>query len=94
MLKSSPIVQQNNPIRNDPEVLQEMIPRLDAGLVSRGLGSRSQPCPARQPELRHCAAGRLSTVWLSFPVRSQVPAGKESHHLSVQHLTQELEVNN
>lgn len=94
MLKSSPIVQQNNPNCNNPGTLQEMIPSLDAGVVSRGLSSHSQSCPAGQSELRRRTAGLLSTVWLSFLVRSQVPLGKDSHHLSVQHLTQESEVDN
>lgn len=63
MLKSSPIVQQNNPNCNNPQMLEEMIPSLDTGPVSRGLASPSQPCPAGQSELRRCTAGLLSAIW-------------------------------
>lgn len=92
MLKSSPIVQQNNLNCNNPQMLEEMIPSLDTGPVSRGLASPSQPCPAGQSELRRCTAGLLSAIWWSFLLRSQVPSGENSHHLSVQHLTQEFGV--
>lgn len=56
LLKSSPTVQQNNPHCNNPGVLQEMIPSLDAGPVKEGSGLRcsAASCQAIRAKALHC----------------------------------------